>query len=336
MERFSSFAQSHYPRKYDKFGPPGRQFGADRKFGSVARKFEPLSVARKFEPARLSDQPAQPNEHCFISSSKLVLAELVLPELADQKADANAPRQTGGVLERCASTGPRMEWRQFEAEKKFSSNRRFGAEQKRGSRADGEHQKRAPGSVIGSSRVMLASLVETVSAPEIATCDAGGEPTDSNHQRALVSEESCCRPDAGDHAPAAVAAEHRAHEDELDILAHMAGADAVSSTLNHDAAGTGAIKRTQSAEWVHRGMRLVRSMPDLTEMFGARRQEHSPRQQYVRYAEINYMYNVMSLLSSVMGLFSFYEMFGASGNEHFPGQLYVRYADNIGSLLFLY
>ena len=284
MERYSSFAQSHYPRKYDKLGTAGRQFGVDRKFGSVARKFE---------PARLSDRPAQPNEPCFISSSKLVLAELVLPELADRKPDANAPRQTGGVLERCASTGPRMEWRQFEAEKKFGSNRRFGAEKKLGSRADGEHQKRAPGSIIGSSRVMLASLVETASAPEIATCDdAGGEPTDSNHQRALVSEESCCRSHAGDHAPAAVAAEHRAPEDELDNLAHMAGADAASSARNIDAAGTGAITRTRSGEWVQRGMRLVRSMPDLAEMFGARRQEHSPGQQYVRYAAINYMYNM--------------------------------------------
>jgi len=274
-----SFAQSHYPRKYDKLGTAGRQFGVDRKFGSVARKIE---------PARLSDKPAQPNEPCFISSSKLVLAELVLPELADRKADANAPRQTGGDS---------MRWRQFDTEKLFGSDRRFGAEKKLGSRADGEHQKRAPGSIIGSSRVMLASLVETASAPEIATCDdAGGEPTDSNHQRALVSEESCCRSHAGDHAPAAVAAEHRAPEDELDNLAHMAGADAASSARNIDAAGTGAITRTRSGEWVQRGMRLVRSMPDLAEMFGARRQEHSPGQQYVRYAEINYIFVARSLL----------------------------------------
>ncbi len=245
----------------------GRQFGTDRKFGS----------ARKFEAARLADKPARPNEHRLIASSKLVLAQLV-----DQEAEL-APKQKSHILERCASTEPRLEHRQFGAGKKFGSSRQFIVSRFSAAAND---PKRAPSSFIGSSRMILASLVETGSAPRSPD---GGDARGDDCQGGGGGETQEA------HAEAA-AAERRALENSP--AAQHACADAKAAS--NDAAADGSLE----AHVAQRGMAwkerrrdglvtgISRSMPDLAKLIRADRNAQTPGakdslgQRYVRGARL--------------------------------------------------
>lgn len=237
----------------------GRHFGADRQFGSE----------RKFEAARFSNQPTRPNEHRLIASSKLVLAELV-----DQAAEptVTAQKQKGRILERCASTEPRLEHRQFGAGKKFGSSRQFTVPR---FSAGANDPKRAPGSVIGSSRMILASLVETDSAPQ--NPDGGDARGDGC---AGGDGEAPCTPTA--HAEA-VPAERRALEHRP--AAHHACADAAAASDHAAADGLGRLEvrvAQRGMAWKERRrdglvMGLSASMPDLAALFRADRDTQANR-----------------------------------------------------------